>query len=189
MRDVTERIVQGALKIFIKKGIQGTTQEIAKEAGVAEVTLYRRYSTKENLFFTVVKNVLEKKFQSSILQAAKERDTKEFLTTIIQERLEMLTKNQDLIKMLLSESLKGNLSSEINLPEMIFTSLKEGLSAHFSYKNQSVDIDFCTRKIGGILLSYVVLPNGDFFHSLPDRERHELIEKHVQSILATIGEN
>lgn len=78
MRDVTERIFKGAIAVFIKKGLQATTQEVAKEADVAEVTLYRRYSTKENLFHTVIKHVLEKKFHSQILEIAEEDDTELF---------------------------------------------------------------------------------------------------------------
>ncbi|MDF1511180.1 helix-turn-helix domain containing protein [Robertmurraya sp. DFI.2.37] len=54
MRDVTEQIFKGAISVFTKKGFQATTQEVAKEAGVAEVTLYRKFSTKENLFITAM---------------------------------------------------------------------------------------------------------------------------------------
>src|SRR5690625_233682 len=113
------------MSVFVKKGLQATTQEVAKEAGVAEVTLYRRYSTKENLFITVIKNVLKIKFESRVLNMAKEEDTETFLTEIIEDRLNILSKNEDLVKMLLSESLRGNLTEEINLPKIIFTSLKK----------------------------------------------------------------
>src|SRR5699024_4265225 len=114
---------KGAISVFIKKGLQATTQEVAKEAGVAEVTLYRRFSTKENLFITVIKNVLEKKFHSQVLEMAKEKDTETFFMNIIEDRLDILSKNDGLVKMLLSESLRGNLRDEINLPEIIFSSL------------------------------------------------------------------
>jgi len=39
MRDKTEQIIQAAVKVFIRKGLQATTQELANEADVAEVTL------------------------------------------------------------------------------------------------------------------------------------------------------
>ena len=186
VQDVTERIFKGAISVFIKKGLQGTTNEVAKEAGVAEVTLYRRYSTKENLFITVIKNVLEKKFHSRILKIAKESDTEIFLMKIIENRLEMLSKNDDLVKMLLSESLRGNLVNEINLPEIIFSSLKNGLEYHFKLKNQKVDIDFCARQLGGIFLSHVILHDGKAYNKLTNQEKKNIARKYAQSIHAII---
>ncbi|MFD1707526.1 TetR/AcrR family transcriptional regulator [Siminovitchia sediminis] len=186
MRNVTDRIFQGAISVFIRKGLQATTQEVAKEAGVAEVTLYRRYSTKENLFITVIKNVLEKKFDSHVLEIAKENETEVFLMNIIEDRLEILSKNYDLVKMLLSESLRGNLANEINLPDIIFSSLKKGLEYHFELKNQTVDIDFCARQLGGIFLSYVVLPNAQPFNKLTLQEKKDIARKHAKAVLATI---
>ncbi|WP_243463089.1 TetR family transcriptional regulator [Mesobacillus boroniphilus] len=34
MRDKTEQILNAAMNVFVKKGLQATTQEIAKEAEV-----------------------------------------------------------------------------------------------------------------------------------------------------------
>lgn len=186
--DKTEQIFKGAIAAFIKKGMQASTQEVAKEAGVAEVTLYRRYSTKENLFTTVLKNVLEKKFGSRILEIAKESDTELFLTNIIEDRLEVLVKNKDLVRMLLSESLRGNLTDKVNLPEVIFSSLKKGLESHFQQKNQQVDIDFYARQLGGIFLSYVILPNDQELDKLTNEERRAIAKKHAKSVLSTIEE-
>ncbi|NWF97529.1 MAG: TetR/AcrR family transcriptional regulator [Nitrospirae bacterium] len=46
-----EKILKTAIKLFSKKGYLGaTTKEIAKEAGIAEVTLFRYFPSKENLF-------------------------------------------------------------------------------------------------------------------------------------------
>lgn len=189
MRDKTEQIFKGAIAVFIKKGLQGTTQEIAKEADVAEVTLYRRFSTKQNLFSTVLKSILEKKFGSYILELAKEKDTELFFMNVIENRLEVLSKNVDLVKMLLSESLKGNLTDEINLPKIIFTSLKKGLTFHFKMIDKTVDVDFYARQLGGIFLSYVVLPNDQPFNQLTKEEKQVVARKHAKSVLATIGEN
>lgn len=186
MRDKTEQIFRGAITAFIKKGLQATTQEVAQEAGVAEVTLYRRYSTKENLFVTVIKHVLEKKFHSHVLEIAKEKDTETFLINIIEDRLEVLSKNYDLVRMLLSESLRGNLTDKVNLPEIIFSSLKKGLECHFKRKDLHVDIDFYARQLGGVFLSYLILPNDQQFNKLTAQKRKDIARKHAQSILATI---
>lgn len=184
LRDKTEQILKAAVTVFIKKGLQATTQEIANEANVAEVTLYRKFSTKQNLFITVIKNVLEKQFGSRVMELAQEKDTETFLITIIENRLEVLSKNNELMKMLIAESLQGNLPDDVNLPTIIFTSLKTGLDYHFA--GQNVDTDFCTRQLGGIFLSYVVLPNEVVFYTLSSEEKRTIARKHVQSMLAII---
>ena len=186
MQSVTERIVKGAITVFVKKGLQATTKEVAKEADVAEVTLYRRYSTKENMFITVIKNVLEKKFHSLVLEMAKEENTELFLMKIIEDRLELLSKNKDLVSMLLSETLRGNLTEQINLPEIIFSSLKQGLEHHFKLKNQKVDIDFCARQLGGVFLSYIILPNPNPYYKLTAEEKQNIAKKHAQAVITTL---
>ncbi|WP_181405976.1 TetR/AcrR family transcriptional regulator [Thermodesulfovibrio sp. Kuro-1] len=57
MTDTKEKILKSALKLFSQKGYLGTTtKEIAKEAQVAEVTLFRYFTSKENLFIDVLKS-------------------------------------------------------------------------------------------------------------------------------------
>ena len=45
-----QRILDAALKVFASEGYTGTTtRRIAEEANVAEVTLFRKFQSKENL--------------------------------------------------------------------------------------------------------------------------------------------
>ena len=47
MRDTRDKILDASLALFSKKGFLGaTTKEIAKKAGVAELTLFRHFSSK-----------------------------------------------------------------------------------------------------------------------------------------------
>lgn len=184
MRDKTEQIIKAALDVFEKKGFQtATTQEIAREAQVAEVTLFRKFSTKQNLFITVVKTVIEKQFSSHVKKLAKEEDTEGFLSKIIYNRLEVLSKNAGLVKMLLSESLMGNLGEEINLPTIIFSNLKTGLDLHFDLLNKKVDTEFLARQLSGIFLSYIILPIEQPFHELNQNSKEEIVKKYVRSLL------
>lgn len=184
MRNKTEQIIKAALDVFTKKGFQmATTQEIAKEADVAEITLYRKFSTKQNLFITVVKSVIEKQFNSQLKKLAKEENTEVLLSKIILNRLEVLSKNTKLVKMLISESLMGNLAEEINLPAIIFSSIKTGLDFHFEIVNKKADTDLIARQLGGIFLSYVILPTEQPFHELNEDAKNRLVKKYVKSIL------
>jgi TetR/AcrR family transcriptional regulator len=51
------RILEAALKVFASEGYTGaTTRKIAEEANVAEVTLFRKFKSKENLLKEVLNN-------------------------------------------------------------------------------------------------------------------------------------
>ncbi|WP_333788186.1 TetR/AcrR family transcriptional regulator [Methanomethylovorans sp.] len=53
--DAEQRILNAALKVFASEGYIGaTTRRIAKEANVAEVTLFRKFRSKENLLREVL---------------------------------------------------------------------------------------------------------------------------------------
>jgi AcrR family transcriptional regulator len=53
------RLIEAASQIFASLGVQGaTTREIARVAGVNEVTLFRHFATKEQLLKAVIENAL-----------------------------------------------------------------------------------------------------------------------------------
>jgi AcrR family transcriptional regulator len=55
MEDTEQRILDAALKVFASEGYTGaTTRRIAEEANVAEVTLFRKFQSKENLLKEVL---------------------------------------------------------------------------------------------------------------------------------------
>lgn len=45
-----ETILEAAREVFLTRGIQGTTAEVAERAGVSEGTLFKRFRTKDELF-------------------------------------------------------------------------------------------------------------------------------------------
>ncbi|MBM4237319.1 MAG: TetR/AcrR family transcriptional regulator, partial [Euryarchaeota archaeon] len=50
-----DRVLSAALEVFGRKGFNGaTTREIARQAGVNEVTLFRYFGSKEALFASVI---------------------------------------------------------------------------------------------------------------------------------------
>lgn len=183
MRDKTEQIIQSAIQVFIRKGFQATTQEVANEAKVAEVTLFRKFGNKQQLFITVVKSVLEKKFYAHLMEQAKTNDTEEFLRSVIDNRLNVLSKNRNLVKMLIAENLMGNLPPEINLPDMIFTSLTHGIDQHAQQNNLDIDSIHWARQLSGIFLSHLILPTEKPYNELSEKEKNRLLNKYISAFL------
>lgn len=56
--ELDRRVLEVATAMFVSHGFAGTSIErIAVEAGIGKLTVYRRYASKEALFFAVVKNL------------------------------------------------------------------------------------------------------------------------------------
>ena len=49
-----EQILDAAREVFLEKGIQATTAEVAKRAGVAEGSIFKRFKTKHELFIAAM---------------------------------------------------------------------------------------------------------------------------------------
>ncbi|MFW9802517.1 MAG: TetR/AcrR family transcriptional regulator [Candidatus Thorarchaeota archaeon] len=57
MKSIEERVLEAAKNLFVQHGYKAaTTKRIAENAGVNEVTLFRKYKTKDRLMETVIAN-------------------------------------------------------------------------------------------------------------------------------------
>lgn len=106
-----EEILEAAIKIFSEKGFSAaTTSEIAKEAGVAEGTIFRYFKTKKDILIKVMTKVLEILGEKLIIERLtnlfeenKEKSEREILIIILKDRLELFEKYWDMIKIVATE--------------------------------------------------------------------------------------
>lgn len=99
-----ERILVAGLKIFSEKGYTGsTTKEIAREAGIAEVTLFRHFPSKEKLFEEVINSYSFLPALKGLLPTLKGMEYREALAEIAGRFLERLTERRDLIRIMHAE--------------------------------------------------------------------------------------
>lgn len=94
--DTRERILNAAREVFSKKGYAGsTTKEISSVAELAEVTLFRHFETKNNLFCETISKYIVKpmlNFNSSKTKV----NSEQVIEKIIEERTSTLRINRDL---------------------------------------------------------------------------------------------
>ena len=99
-----ERILEAGLKSFSKKGYLGaTTKEIAREAGIAEVTLFRHFPSKEKLFEEVISAHSFLPTLKGLLPGALAMSFEEALTLIAVRFLDTLNLRKDMIRIMHSE--------------------------------------------------------------------------------------
>ncbi len=182
MKDKTDQIIKASISVFAKKGyIAATTKEIADKANVAEVTLYRKFGTKYKLFELSVKSIAEDRF-SSVLDFKKEVSVRNFLKQLLDNRLFVVSKNIKIVRMIISESLAGNLPTELKFTRVIFESVSLAIKKYFDVNNIKVDYQATSKIIGGILLGYTILPNEKPYHKLGDEEKDAYLNKYLNII-------
>lgn len=105
-----KRIIIAAIQAFAEKGFASTsTSEIAKNAGVAEGTIFRHYRTKKDLLISIVEPMMKKFIAPFVMRDLEkvlnqEFETfEDFLRAMIRNRISFIGKNMLLFKILIQE--------------------------------------------------------------------------------------
>ncbi len=99
-----QRILDAALKLFSQRGFLGAaTRQIAREAGVAEVTLFRHFGSKEKLFEEVIRGYSFLPEMKGILPGLEKLSYEKALLAIACRFLSTLEERRDLIRIMLAE--------------------------------------------------------------------------------------
>lgn len=99
-----DRILESALKLFSKKGYLGaTTKDIARGAGIAEITLFRHFPSKENLFEQVINTYSFLPVLKGLIPEISEISCEKALTVIARRFLNTLNSRKDMIQIMQSE--------------------------------------------------------------------------------------
>jgi AcrR family transcriptional regulator len=110
---VRRRILATAIKLFAQKGFRGTTtKEIALAAAVNEVTIFRHFASKQELYAAI----LDSKSSGSRLttyladleQLARRRDDQGLFRLVAQRVLAQYRQDPDLLRLRLYSSLEGH---------------------------------------------------------------------------------
>lgn len=111
-REETEKkILQAAINIFSKKGFSAaTTSEIAKEAKVAEGTIFKYYPKKKELLHSAMVEMIELFGESiaidslkKVIQENEDQSIEELLKAIVLDRITLFQENIQLIKVIFYE--------------------------------------------------------------------------------------
>lgn len=154
-----EKILETALRLFSKEGYLGaTTREIAKEAGVAEVTLFRYFPSKEMLFEETLKTHSFLPELRGLLPEIMEMKYESALEVIARRFLDTLVRRKDIIKIMQTEMQRypGKIHKIFHefsdetysvLALYLSTMQKKGVLREF-------DTEFAARAFFGMFFSY-----------------------------------
>jgi len=179
-----EKILESALKLFSRKGYLGaTTKEIAKEAGIAEVTLFRYFHSKEVLFEEVINNYSFLPKLKEILKKVETQSYKEVLKIIAFEFLKLLESKKDLIRIMHSEMQRYPEKIK-KIYENVIENTFKLLSKYFE-KLQKEEIlkefnsELAARAFLGMFFSYFYAKEIKEFLNLQKEDVNQIIETYI----------
>jgi AcrR family transcriptional regulator len=191
------QILEAAIKVFAEKGYEASrTSEIAKEAEVAEGTIFRYYKTKKDLLKGLLVPMLIKVFRplmfrsiERIIENKENHSIRDIFKSIYLDRLALVKKNKPLIKTVMIEAqyhpeLLKPIQEQIApklipiIDQFIEQKIKDGTL-------KDIEPRLITRTTISLLIGYVILTN-----TLPtvftvDNDEEE-IEKIIDILLTGI---
>ena len=157
--DTKQRLLESTLELISKKGYLGaTTREIARGAGVTELTLFRHFGTKERLFEELLKSYTFLPKLRELLPELDECAYEEALILIAARFLLTLRERKAMMKILFSEihiypakikKMYGNFIDEVRLT---LAGYFEAMQAKGLLRNVSPQI--AARTFLGMLVHY-----------------------------------
>jgi AcrR family transcriptional regulator len=108
-----KRVLSAALKVFSRHGLAATTKEIAQEAGVNEVTLFRQFENKQNLIAAVTLEMLRHQAESLARIDLENPDLRRDLTRIAKAYDRSVSRYMGFIRALISQHDKPDLRDTI----------------------------------------------------------------------------
>lgn len=163
-----EEILEAAVKIFSEKGYSAaTTSEIAKEAGIAEGTIFRYFKTKKDILNKVMiklTEILGEKLITTrlakIFEDNKHNNTKEVLKILLKDRLIIALTYWDMLKVVITEMqfhedlreafIKNIVTKGISVLNQYF---KEGIEKG---EFREVDSKVVIRSLVGMMGMYII---------------------------------
>jgi AcrR family transcriptional regulator len=130
-----ERIIGAAIKVFGSKGYAGaTTRAIAAEAEVNEVTLFRHFGSKKNLFQEMMDHYFSASGLKTLTPDQLSGDYRKDLNTVGSRIITILSERREIYHLLLSEveAQSEVRDTMIELPRQ----LRSILAGYFSYQIQ-----------------------------------------------------
>ena len=150
-----EQIIQSALSVFIEKGFSGTTTaELAKAAGISEVTLFRHFSSKQEIFHAGVEPILFESLTND-MPVIEGKIGVEALSNILFKRIKFLADHRGIIKLILNEHLLNQ--NDVNVIQKMAVTFGKLLGSY----QLAYDESFMIHLFMGSFLSFLYLPVED----------------------------
>ncbi|MFB9991392.1 TetR/AcrR family transcriptional regulator [Deinococcus oregonensis] len=186
-------ILQAAVRVFARKGFhRTTTKDIAREAGLAEGTLYNHFQNKDALLLALLDGLNETGRREADFAAADQEELETFLPRYFQQRLDALEQGAgDALSVILAELLTNAELRDTYAHSLVAPTLEIAERAFSRWAGQGrlrpEQLELTVRAVAALFLGMVVMRLlGD--ETLRQRW-HELPDALTQLVLHGIGKD
>lgn len=156
------QILDAATRVFARKGFnRATIHDVARDAGVADGTIYNYFANKTDLLFGLLDRLNDTERRPTSLAQVVDTSLADFFRAYLRERVEALWSNTDLLRAVLPEmlanpDLRARYYDEVIAPTM---ALGEGAIQALAAGGgiRALDAALTTRMLAGSLLGLMVL--------------------------------
>lgn len=165
--DTRQRILYAAREMFSKKGYAGsTTKEISSVAEVAEITLFRHFETKNNLFCETISKFIVKPMLNFNSSKTKVNSGK-IIQKIIEERIDTLRKNRELFICTIYEA---QFNDEIkDMLKSIFSKVHDELTHYMKSPREDSNIGYTAEIILSTIVGLIIFESLTGSNNLKDK--------------------
>lgn len=197
--DKEMQILEAAVRVFEEKGFNGaTTREIAREAGVAEGTIFNYFPSKKDILKQILVKVVDTMMPEMAIRTleqalvdSKGKDPEEVLRFVLHDRFKFLRKNFTLLKIVLLET-----RFDADLREIYYTKIYQSvrkLLGQYIEKQieagnmRSLDVSVVTSCFMGIFFGVLVFEQDVYAQGIADARTNEIIDKVADIMLYGAG--
>ncbi|MGZ7069827.1 MAG: TetR/AcrR family transcriptional regulator [Methanobacterium sp.] len=175
-KETEEQIMDTALKMFAERSYLGAkTKSIAEEAGFSEMTLFRKFKTKKNLYDMVMKKNQEKllkEFQT-LFREDQSGNAEEFLKSLVKNVMFLMENNFEYIVISIHEGPEQSESGDLN--SFLIKGLGEYIQSQEVSKNAYIDFEIFAFNIATFI--YFIVTDKKFGKLFNNHE--EVVDKFI----------
>lgn len=180
MKQTVNQLLESGLNVFSEKGYHASsTKEIAELAGVSEMTLFRRFDTKQQLFIDVIRYALEKSEEHHI-HLKNELNLHDYLESLLHQRLIAISKNRAFFRMLIGEMLYKRLPHEFDVTEIIAGEMNEQVISYLNDQQLLIQSDEIVQLVIAYILHFVIFDDDIVYHHLSAADQKKYVHTRLK---------
>jgi len=157
-----EQILRAATRVFADKGFsRATTREVAREAGVAEGTIYNYFEDKEALLMAIMDTLNETERRAEDFREGLGTDFRGFFEAYLRHRMDVIWENREIFRVVMSEMLVNAGLRERYMREVVEPTMRIGEENFQERVGQgklyATDAPLAMRVVTGSVLGLLVL--------------------------------
>lgn len=180
-------LLNNVLNVFIEKGFTATTtRELADRAGIAEITLFRKYGSKKAIFSTAVLNYLHTHALTDF-DFSKDASFEQSLIRLLTQRYSFVAQNHAVMRMLIAETLLRIWPEEFNILHQMQLKNRQVIEACASHHGITIDSMNVSIMMNGYIMSDIIQSQHDTTTWKMTEETHRRIASYVRRIVTSVN--